>query len=109
LPVSPRGQRKGESRCKRKNWGGKRVIRAEVARRSHVAAGRKRAAVCSMPPSWVGVGIMVSGVSWSSLLAGVVDEEEEDEEDEDEEDEDEEEEDEEDEDEDGRLLVRGSR
>jgi hypothetical protein len=38
-------------------------MREARARRNHVAAGRKRAAVCSRPPSWVGTGIIVSGSS----------------------------------------------
>jgi len=42
-------------------------MREERASRSHVAGGRKRAAVCSRPPSWVGTGIIVSGSSSSAL------------------------------------------
>lgn len=42
-------------------------MREARARRNHVAAGRKRAAVCSRPPSWVGTGIMVSGSSSSAF------------------------------------------
>lgn len=33
------------------------MMRFSVARRSQVEGGRKRAAVCSFPPSWVGAGI----------------------------------------------------
>lgn len=43
------------------------MMREARARRSQVAAGRKRAAVCSRPPSWVGTGIMVSGSSSSAV------------------------------------------
>jgi len=53
----------GDSSERRKNWGGKRIMRFERARESHLAAGRKRAAVCSRPPSGVGVGMTTSSVS----------------------------------------------
>ena len=36
------------------------MISPERAMSNHVAAGRKRAAVCSIPPSCVGVGMTVS-------------------------------------------------
>ena len=53
----------GDSSERRKNWGGGRIMRFERARESHLAAGRKRAAVCSRPPSGVGVGMTTSSVS----------------------------------------------
>ena len=53
----------GDRRKRRKNWGGKRIMRFERARESHLAAGRKRAAVCSRPPSGVAVGMTTSSVS----------------------------------------------
>lgn len=37
------------------------MIRPSCARRNHADAGRKRAVVCSRPPSVVGVGIETSG------------------------------------------------
>jgi len=37
------------------------MIRPSCARRSHADAGRKRAVVCSKPPSVVGVGMATSG------------------------------------------------
>lgn len=54
------------SRCcaawwSKKNCGGNRMIRPSCARRSHADAGRKRAVVCSRPPSVVGVGMDTSG------------------------------------------------
>jgi len=51
-------------RLRRKNCGGKRMTLFLRARESQVEAGAKVAAVCSRPPSWLGVGMMVS-VVWS--------------------------------------------
>jgi len=51
-------------RLRRKNCGGKRMMSFLRARESQVETGAKVAAVCSKPPSWVGVGMMVS-VVWS--------------------------------------------
>lgn len=59
------GERNGAMRWSKKNCGGKRMMRPLWARRSQVDGGRKRAAVCSFPPSCVGAGIMVSSSSVS--------------------------------------------
>lgn len=47
------------------------MIRPSCARRSHADAGKKRAVVCSRPPSVVGVGMDTSG-SKSSPFAALV-------------------------------------
>lgn len=57
------------------------MIRPSCARRSHADAGRKRAVVCSKPPSVVGVGMATSGskpspsseLGFSCPVRGVVD------------------------------------
>jgi len=49
------------------------IIRPDLARRSHVDGGRKRAAVCSFPPSEVGVGITTSDSSPSGSASSLVD------------------------------------
>lgn len=54
------GEKKGSRRWRRKNCGGKRMISPERAIESHAEGGRKRAAVCSSPPSEVGVGMIAS-------------------------------------------------
>ena len=54
------GESMGARRWRRKNCGGKRMMRPCCARRSQVDAGRNLAAVCSLPPSEVGTGMMVS-------------------------------------------------
>lgn len=46
------------------------MILPSCARRSHTDAGRKRAVVCSTPPSVVGVGIETSGSKSSALELG---------------------------------------
>lgn len=46
------------------------MIRPACARRSQVDGGRKRAAVCSTPPSGVGVGIIVSDWAPASAESG---------------------------------------
>jgi hypothetical protein len=55
--------------CNRKNCGGNRIIRPSCARRSHADAGKKRAVVCSRPPSVVGVGMDTSGSNSSPSAA----------------------------------------
>ena len=45
------------------------MIRPSCARRSHADAGRKRAVVCSRPPSVVGVGMDTSGSNSSPFVA----------------------------------------
>jgi hypothetical protein len=55
--------------CSKKNCGGKRMIRPSCARRSHADAGKKRAVVCSRPPSVVGVGMDTSGSNSSPFVA----------------------------------------
>lgn len=46
------------------------MTRPLCARRSQVEGGRKRAAVCSSPPSGVGVGITVSESVVVSMSSG---------------------------------------
>ena len=41
---------------------------------NHAEAGKKRACVCSSPPSVVGTGMLISGSVSSSVLPGVDDE-----------------------------------
>ena len=54
------GDKNGSSRCNRKNCGGKRMTSPDRAMDSHLDGGRNLAAVCSLPPSEVGGGIVLS-------------------------------------------------